>query len=110
MRYVFLLVILLWGACATTTYAQLQPTSKAQQRAESRRALRDAKRFPAEYKESHLTVTKPELKEGNGGRLAVVEPNDARSSYRFDKSGTPRVSEPSHVSLRLRKKNKAPIQ
>lgn len=106
-HYLFLAALLLWGANAQ---AQLQPTSKAQQRAESRRALRDAKRFPAEYKESHLTVTKPELKEGNGGRLAVLEPNDARSSYRFDKSGTPRVSESTRLSLRLRKKDKASIQ
>lgn len=109
-RYLFLPVLLLWSACATSAYAQLQPTSKAQQRAESRRALRDAKRFPAEYKESHLIVTKPELQEGNGGRLAVLEPNDARSSYKFDKTGTPRVSESSRLPLRLRRKDKAPIQ
>lgn len=110
MRYLFLSTVLLWAACATQAHAQLAPTTKSQQRAESRRALKDAKRFPAEYKESHLAVTKPELKEGNGGRLAVLEPNDARSSYKFDKSGMPRVSEPSRLNLRLRKKDKAPTQ
>jgi hypothetical protein len=110
MRYVLLSTILLWGACAMQANAQVAPSSKAQQRAESRRALRDARKYPAEYKDSHLVVSKAELKEGNSGRLAALEPKDNRGSYQFDRSGAPRVSEPSRINLRLRKKDKEPTQ
>jgi hypothetical protein len=108
MRYMLLATTLILGLCTTRAQAQLASTSRGKQRTESRKALRDARRYPAEYKDSHLVVTKPELKEGNGGRLAALEPKDEQKSYKFDRSGTPRVSEPSRVSLRPRKKDKEP--
>ncbi len=91
-------VLLLIGFSAS---AQI---SEPNHRVANRRALRDAQKYPAPYKDSHLTVDKAALKRGDGGRAA--KPNDGRQKYKFDKTGTARVSEPSTVSLRLRKKAK----
>ena len=79
-------------------------TTEPNQRVANRRALRDARKYPAPYKDSHLAVDKAALKRGDGGRPA--KPNDGRQKYKFDKTGTARVSEPSTISLRLRKKTK----
>lgn len=101
MRY---LVVLLFGWCwlsGPAASAQIEPTNH---RAEKRRALRDARKHPAPYKESHLAVTKATLKRGEGGRSPEAEA--AAGSYRFDKTGAARVSEPSSLGLRLRKKKK----
>ncbi|UYZ62575.1 hypothetical protein [Hymenobacter weizhouensis] len=99
------LLISLWQASAA--HAQLESTSPAHQRAANRRALREARQVKAEYKESHLTVTKVEVTPGKGGRQAVRKPTDGRQNYQFDRTGTPRVSEPSRIGLRLRKKRPA---
>lgn len=104
MRYVFLSVFLLTGLLSLDARAQLESTSKAQQRAANRRALRESAKVKAEYKESHLSVTRAELTPQAGGRQAAAKPTDGRSSYQFDRTGTPRVSEPSRVGFRLRKK------
>jgi len=79
-------------------------TAETNQRAANRRSLRDARKYPAPYKESHLDVEKANLKRGDGGRPA--QPNDGRQSYRFDNTGAARVNEPSTINLRLRKKKK----
>ncbi len=78
--------------------------TESNHRVANRHALRDARKYPAPYKDSHLAVDKTSLKRGDGGRQA--KPNDGRQKYKFDKTGTARVSEPSTVSLRLRKKAK----
>lgn len=108
MRFLFLTLFLLGSLASLDARAQLKELSPAQQRRANRRALRDAARYPAEYKDSHLAVSKEELKEGNGGRQAATKPTDGRENYQFDRGGDPRVSEPSRVNLRLRKKDKAP--
>ncbi|RSK50889.1 hypothetical protein [Hymenobacter rigui] len=105
MRY--LLFSLLLALAATPAWAQLEATSPAQQRAANRKALRDAEKFNAKYKDSHLTVTKAELKHQGGGKQEVLAPPPGQASYRFDRDGTPRVSEPSRINLRLRKKRDA---
>lgn len=74
------------------------------QRAENRRALRDARKAKAPYKDSHLAVNKASLKRDGGGRQAT--PRDGREGYKFDKTGAARVSEPGYRALRLRKKKK----
>jgi hypothetical protein len=100
MRYLLLMLGLV-GLSATAASAQTQPINR---RVENRRALRDARKYPAPYKDSHLAVNKETLKPGEGGRTPEAE-DDARA-YRFDKTGAARVSEPSPLSLRLRKKKK----
>ena len=100
MRYL-LLMLGLGLFSATTASAQTQPVNR---RAENRRALRDARKYPAPYKESHLAVNKETLTPGEGGRTPESE-EDARA-YKFDKTGAARVSEPSTLGLRLRKKKK----
>ncbi|MBT9395446.1 hypothetical protein KLP40_19940 [Hymenobacter sp. NST-14] len=108
MRYA-LIVTLLLALTSTQAWAQLESSSPAQQRAANRKALRDARRFDAKYKESHLTVDKEELKDQAAGRLAVHPPTAERASYRFDRTGAPRVSEPSRLNFRLRKKRDAAV-
>ena len=100
MRYFLLVFALLWWL---PTQAAAQIVEK-NHRAENRRALREARKHPAPYKDSHLAVDKESLKRGEGGRSAAA--SKERKSYKFDKTGTARVSEPSTVSLRLRKKKK----
>ncbi|MBC6697314.1 hypothetical protein [Hymenobacter sp. BT190] len=89
------------GLSATAASAQTQPVNR---RAENRRALRDARKYPAPYKDSHLAVNKETLKPGEGGRTPEVE--EEAAAYKFDKTGAARVSEPSPIGLRLRKKKK----
>lgn len=96
----FTLFLVLALSCSAA-FAQ---TTEVNQRAANRRALRDARKYPAPYKDSHLDVEKSDLKQGGGGRQE--QPNDGRESYRFDNTGAARVSEPSTVNLRLRKKKK----
>lgn len=111
MRHILLAILTsgLIGWASTRAQAQLEPTTPAQQRSENRRALRDAKRFQGQYKDSHLRVTKAELESAGWGRQAVTKPKDGRAGYQFDRTGTPRVSEPSRVNFRLRKK-KPPLK
>lgn len=104
MRLVWILAGILLGV-STAASAQTDDMYPARQRAENRRALRDARKFKAEYKDSHLAVDKTALKPGGTGR--PQQPNDGRESYKFDKTGAARVSEPMHVGLGLRKKKKA---
>ena len=103
MRLVLIIAGLLIGV-STAASAQTEDMYPARKRAESRRALRDARKVKAEYKDSHLAVSKTALKPGSAGR--PEQPNDGRESYKFDKTGAPRVSEPMHVGLGLRKKKK----
>ncbi|WP_426493492.1 hypothetical protein [Hymenobacter sp. 102] len=105
MRY--LLLSLFLSCAAAPAWAQLESTSPAQQRTANRKALRDAEKFDAKYKDSHLTVTKAELKHQGAGKQEVLAPPPGQASYRFDRAGTPRVSEPSRLNLRLRKKRDA---
>lgn len=106
MRYVVITTLFV-SLMSTQAHAQLEATSPAQQRAANRKALHDARKFDAKYKESHLTVDKQELKDQSGGRLAVNPPTDERASYQFDRTGAPRVSEPSRFNFRLRRKRDA---
>ena len=100
----FLFVLGLWCWSVTEVPAQIVETNH---RAQNRRALRDARKHPAPYKDSHLAVGKASLKRGEGGRSA--ERNKERASYKFDNIGAARVSEPSAESIRLRKKKKAAV-
>jgi len=98
MKLLLLLPALLFAAAAS---AQTEYTTPAQHRAENRRALRDAAKYPAKYKESHLTVKPKLLKRGQTG---TPLPRDGRRNYRFDHTGTARVSEPTAPGLRLTRK------
>lgn len=86
---------------AASASAQTEYTTPTQHRAENRRALRDAAKYPAKYKESHLSVTPKSLKRGQTG---TPLPRDSRSNYRFDRTGTARASEPTAPGLRLTRK------
>lgn len=104
MRFFLLLFVGVGLGClAHTASAQTVATSPARQRAENRRALRETRKYKAEYKETHLAVTSEDLKRSQSRAL----PRDGRARYKFDHTGTPRVSEPSRVNLRLGKKKKS---
>lgn len=70
---------------ATTAQAQIAPTSPARQRADNRRDLREAHRTNLPYQESHLDMTRRQLRRGS------TEPTPrATDELRFDRRGRPR--------------------
>ena len=89
---------------ATAAAAQIAPTSPAQQRADNRRALREARRTETPYKDSHLTITAQQLKRG-GSEARVA----AADEPRFDRDGTPHATEPKYPALRRRKAKTEPM-
>jgi hypothetical protein len=93
-------------SCLThVALAQTVVQSPARLRAENRRALRETKKYRADYKDSHLSVNRDDLRRDQSRAL----PHDGRRRFQFDYTGTPKVSEPSRINLRLpkRKKNKS---
>jgi hypothetical protein len=84
---------------ATAPPAQIVPTSPARQRAEARRALRQAERADAPYKDSHLEVSRRQLRRGAAERPARVA-----GEPRFGRDGKPHVTEPKFPGLRRRPK------
>ena len=103
---VFLLAVLLVGLTAASAAAQTEYSTPAIQRAENRRALRDARKYKADYKDSHLAVSKDKLKQGSSP--AGPQPNDGRDSYKFDHTGAAYMREPIHIGLRPGGKKKNP--
>lgn len=99
---VLLLVGFALGCSISTASAQTADTSPARLRAENRKALREARKYKSEYKESHLAVNRDDLRRSQPRAL----PQDGRGSLQFDHTGTAKVSEPSRVNLRLGKKKK----
>ncbi|WP_303309941.1 hypothetical protein [Hymenobacter sp. BT730] len=92
-------LLALTGWLSTTpACAQISYSSPAQQRAENRRALRDARRVQTPYQESHLAVTRETFKDGDSGNQKA-RPNDGREKYKFDHEGIPRVSVPMSAML-----------
>ena len=71
----FLALALVLALAAAVAQAQIEPTSPARQRAANRRALREASRTEAPYKESHLAVTRQQLTRGASvSRAPAPEP------------------------------------
>lgn len=85
MRAFFLLALLL----ATSAAAQTTPTSPARQRAAARQALRDARRTEAPYKDSHLAVTRQQLRRGS-----TEGPPRLAEAPRLRRDGRPRTGLP----------------
>jgi hypothetical protein len=81
--------------------AQTEASSPAQQRAASRRALREARHTETPYTDSHLGATHRQLKRGESAPVAPVA-----GEPKFDRDGTPHVTEPKYPGLRLRKQKK----
>lgn len=81
-RYLFVGLLL-----ATAAQAQITPTSPARQRAAERQALREAQHTQAPYKDSHLAVTRQQMR--RGGSNPRTRPAD----------------EPRFLGLRRRAKN-----
>jgi hypothetical protein len=88
-------------ALLLATPAQTEPSSPAQQRAANRRAQREARATDADYKDSHLDVARRQLKRGESAPV-----QGAANEPRFDRDGTPHVTEPKYPGLRLRKSKK----
>lgn len=89
-----------WLLLATTAHAQIVPSSPARQRADNRRALREARRTDLPYQDSHLDVARQQLRRGSTapGPRGADEP-------RFDRHGRPRGSKAGFPGLRRRAKN-----
>lgn len=78
---------------------QIMPTSPARQRADARRALREARHTDAPYQESHLAAERRPPRRGAGKRPVRV-PGEPR----FGPDGTPHVARPLLPGLRRRPK------
>jgi hypothetical protein len=103
-RIIALAFLLLITGYAQSAAAQTKEISPAKLRAANRRSLRESRQYPAPaaYKDSHLAVSRADLRRGEGGQTG--QPHDGRDSYKFDKTGTARVSEPIAPGLRRKKK------
>lgn len=97
MLRVLLLALTLLLATATAQ-AQTETSSPAQQRAADRRALREARRTATPYTDSHLGAARRPLKRGEPAPVPPVA-----DEPKFDRDGTPHVTEPKYPGLRLRK-------
>jgi len=93
-----LLVVAAALLTAAAAQAQTEASSPAQQRAASRRALREARHTETPYTDSHLGATRRQLKRGESAPVAPVA-----GEPKFDRDGTPHVTEPKYPGLRLRK-------
>lgn len=78
--------------------AQIAPTSPARQRAEDRRALREARATEAAYKDSHLDVPRQHRQRGG-----LATPAPLADEPRFDRDGTPHVTTHRYPGLRRRR-------
>jgi hypothetical protein len=94
--YLVLVAVLLLAT--TAAQAKNESCSPASKRAANRRALREASRTDAPYKDSHLEVSRHHLRHGDSAPIKPVA-----GEPRFDRDGTPHVSEPKRFGLRLRK-------
>ena len=104
MRIAILLAFLLLGP-VVAGFAQTEYSSPALQRSENRRALRDARKAKAPYKESHLAVSKQALRQGSSPTAVQARQRD---KYKFDHTGAAYVREPIRLSLRPAAKKKQP--
>jgi hypothetical protein len=107
-RYALLLTLLLNLAAASAVLAQ-ESIIYPEPHRDARRSLRAARRYPAadDVRKSHLAVDKRDLRAGEGGRRQRRNPNDGRDRYKFDNTGTPRVSDPNQrIGLGLSRKKK----
>ncbi|KAA9333219.1 hypothetical protein F0P96_09585 [Hymenobacter busanensis] len=95
--------VLLLGLGTVTASAQIDDRTSA--RRDARKAVRDARKYPVsdDLKQAHLAVNKHALRPGESGDR-LRNPKDERSRYRFDNTGTARVSDPSYQSARRKKK------
>jgi hypothetical protein len=101
--YFLLAAVLLLAT--TAAHAQIEASSPASQRAANRRALREARRTDAPYKDSHLDVSRLPLRHGDSAPIKPVA-----GAPRFDRDGTSHVSEPKRLGLRLRKRKNSSDQ
>ncbi|MGI4736653.1 MAG: hypothetical protein ACRYG7_15885 [Janthinobacterium lividum] len=84
---------------ATVASAQIAPTSPARQRADSRRAVREAGRADLPYQGSHLTVAHQLPRGGSPPNPPVA------NEPRFDHRGRPRKAKPGFWNWRRWAKN-----
>jgi hypothetical protein len=101
MTFKLLLAVAALLFTASAAQAQTKASSPAHQRAAARRALREARHTETPYTDSHLGATRRPLKRGESAPVAPVA-----GEPRFDRDGTPHVTEPKYPGLRLRKQKK----
>ena len=85
-------------AGATPAHAQIAHEKPGKVKAANRRALREARRTDAPYKDTHLQVTRDQLKRGKSEQPAPEGSKDLRF-----RDGTPTVKEPGFLGLGRKK-------
>lgn len=92
-----LLLLICWLGVLSAS-AQTSYSTPARQRAENRKALREARRVKSPYYQSHLAGTLDAMKEGNSDVPRPL-PRDGRQKYKFDHEGYARVNPPLRMLL-----------
>ena len=104
-RLARLLALLLLVLAAPAAHAQIAKERPGHIRAANRRALREARQIDSPYKESHLDVTREQLRRGNSN-----EPQPEASRRTNYATGTaPNVKPPGLLGLRRRTAIQQPL-
>ncbi|GAB3829741.1 hypothetical protein [Hymenobacter jeollabukensis] len=92
--------LLLWGLSALPAAAQTEFVS---QKRAARKSLKAARKYqaPEDLRQSHLAVDKRDLRPGETPERNLPE---GSNRYRFDNTGTPRVSDQKMITTRKPKK------
>ena len=103
-------LILVLACSVVPTYAQIAYMSAADIKAQTRKSKREAVRYEADYKESHLDISAYNFKRGLAGRKTVMVA-DEPINYDFDKEinviyPEPQVTNSKKKFLRKTKKSK----
>ena len=96
MRKLFVTSLFLFAAA--TAQAQIEARSPTQQRRANRLAVREARHAPTPFPDHHVAVTHQQFRRGESPPIPPVA-----GEPRFDRDGTPHVTEPKYPGLRLRK-------
>jgi hypothetical protein len=100
-RLLGLLAITIFLLNAAPAQAQIEPVKPGKIKAANRRALREDRTTDSPYKDSHLDVTKVQLKRGQSTQ-AVPE---TRKDLNYKSGTAPNVQPPGFLGLRRRKTN-----
>ena len=93
-------LLLALGLSTLSAQAQIAHEKPGKVKAANRRALRETKHTEAPYKDTHLQVTRAQLKRGKSDQPVPAGSKDLR----FREDGTPAVKEPGFLGMGRKRK------
>ena len=95
-----LIISVLMACAAGPAMAQITSAKPGKVKAANRRALREARKTDAPYKDTHLDVSKDRLKRGSSEPKAAPRGEE----HKYKNGQAPNVKEPGILGLRRKKK------